>query len=263
MKRTIMKRKVLAVALSLAMVMTCALSLSTTVFAGTQTYSDTGIYNSSTGTASQELTNPNTVNFDVQAKTTGGGDIVYSVKVDWGAMKFEYDYGSTWDPSTHTYATGSSGKQGGGWNVDAYVDGTNNKITITNDSNFPVKADFSYANDPTNVFNADDTTATAVKGMFNEDNDTLANTVTTNTANTQSITNPTMHLNTYKDNLAIGTRYYYYTNNPTGEYVDDMYFSLIGVPDRGLGLTAMQKVGSITVTITPEDVVSSATIPQP
>ena len=255
-----MKRKIISIALSLAMVAVCALTLSTTASAGTSTYTDIGTY--SAGTATQDGvaagTVSNEVDIDVQAQTTGGGDIIYSVKIDWGNMKFEYDYGYTWDPTTHSYSAGSSGSAGGGWNTTTYLDGTNNKITVTNDSNFPINADFTYDNTSATTFNADNTTATAVKGMFNATNSTLKGIVDANTIDTRTITNPTLPLNTAKSGLVAGDTYYY-QGTDDGVYTGNMYFSLIGKPDRGLGLTTMQSVGGIKVKITPATATTAAT----
>ena len=83
--------------LTLALAGVCVLSAGQTVLAGTATYTDGGSY--AAGTATQDDPSKSTTDIDVQAQTTGGGDIVYSVKIDWGAMKFEYDYGSQWDPA--------------------------------------------------------------------------------------------------------------------------------------------------------------------
>ena len=115
------------------------------------------------GTVNGELTN-RTTEIDIQAITSGGSEIVYDLDVAWGAMQFEYDYGSTWNPATHSYTTGNSGRQQGGW-VMSYVDGVNNKITVTNNSNFPMKADFSYANGGTSL-NANPGAQGSVTGVF-------------------------------------------------------------------------------------------------
>ena len=71
---------------------------------------------------------------------------VYSVDVEWGAMTFQYETGS-WDPDTHTAATGR------GWvvydNVNDKVLGdvqdAINRITVTNHSNAAVYAKLTYA----------------------------------------------------------------------------------------------------------------------
>ncbi|MCR4611778.1 MAG: hypothetical protein K5644_07770 [Lachnospiraceae bacterium] len=259
MKRTTMKRKALAVTLSLAMVMTCALSLSMTVFAGSAVYTDSGVYSGGTATQDALATNPdaNKASIDVQAKTSGSGDIKYSVTVAWGDMQFEYDYGATWDPSTHTYSGGSSGTPGGGpgWNTD-YLDGIKNKITVTNDSNFPINANFGYAN--TADFGTP-TSGYAVNGVFMTNNDTLVGEVTANDDNPTSFTTPTLALNTCITELTSGDKYY--SQNPPNEgvYVGSVYFSLMGTPARGLAMTTMQSVGTITVTITPATSVTSKT----
>lgn len=253
-----MKKKLLSAMLAFVFVGTCVLSAEITAHAGTATYRDYGSYAAGTATQDAVDSDPeaNTASIDVQAQTTGGGDIVYSVKIDWGAMKFEYDYGSTWDPETHTYISGSTSSQNGGWNTTTYVNGTNNKITITNDSNFPVNADFSYTN--TTAFNAEQT-STSVAGMFDISNDDLKDAVDANNTNTLGLTAPTLALNTEKSGLRRGD-VYYYQNTDDGINTKDIYFSLIGKPDRGITLTAMQSVGSIKVRITPATATTQATI---
>ncbi len=81
---------------------------------------------------------------DVWGYTKDG--TVYSVDVEWGAMTFQYETGS-WDPDTHTAATGR------GWvvydNVNDKVLGdvqdAINRITVTNHSNAAVYAKLTYA----------------------------------------------------------------------------------------------------------------------
>ena len=55
------------------------------------------------------------------------------------AMNFEYNYGSVWDPATHSY---SSGEKEGSWKTSC-LNGTNNKISVENNSNYPVTVDLS------------------------------------------------------------------------------------------------------------------------
>ena len=132
---------------------------------GTTTQStSTGLYN---GNLTADLEN-NPAPIDVQAKTSGGAEIVYNLTVSWGNMQFEYDFGGKWNPSLHTYSLGASGKQGGGWTA-AGVDGENNKITVRNDSNFPMTASFSFeignTLNPSGINNDG-----AVVGIFSENN---------------------------------------------------------------------------------------------
>ena len=254
-----MKKKLLSAMLTLALAGVGVLSAETLAVAGTGTYTDNGTYAAGTATQDKLADDPeaNSTNIDVQAQTTGGGDIVYSVKIDWGAMKFEYDYGSVWDPVTHKYISGSTGNQDGGWNTTTYLDGTNNKITITNDSNFPVNADFAYSNTDPAVFNAAETN-TSVAGMFDISNSDLKDAVDANTANTLGLVAPTLALNTDTSALTAGDVYYYQGTNDS-KYSDSIYFSLIGKPDRGIKLTTMQTVGTIKVTITPATATTQAT----
>lgn len=189
---------------------------------------------------------------DVLVSTEGGSDIIYNVKITYGAMKFIYDYGSVWDPKTHRYTAGSSGKQSGGW-VTSGVNGTNNKITITNNSNFPMQADFAYTavNEGDGKLNSSTTTGSVI-GIFTEDNDVLKNedllaqglNGSNNVSNMQTLQ---LVLEMDITNLKPGDSYYKYGDGPTE---DDVYFALSGKPDKGLTLNST-KVGTIGITITP------------
>lgn len=202
-------------------------------------------------------TNPAT--FNVQAKVSGGPEIIYSVDIEWGAMQFEYDYGSTWNPSTHTYGAGTSGNQGGGWVVSSYVDGTNNKITVTNNSNFPVTADFAYTGGT--ALNTDPTVAGSVIGIFSYTNSelqtasVLAAGLNGNiTPATSTPTTMTLEMNVAS--IDVGTGYYFAVTDPKlktngdEDSTDDIYFALSGKPDNG-GPTTFTDVGQISVTIAP------------
>ncbi len=285
MKRKNTRRKVLALTLSLAMVACATLSLSTTAKAedgqngripsSDTEYSDYGEYVGSGRTATQDKLDgdtSNVLNVPVQARVVGEGDIVYFVSIVPGAMKFEYSYGSKWDPVNHKYDT-SSGSSG--WGID-YVDGsnpsvgiTNNNIHVINGSTFPIVASFKYedngtfGNAPTGYFN--------VGGIFSSTRGTLVTEVT------KSNTNPTTYdpnnqyrtatlpLEMYIDTneVAPGTGYYYKTyDNQLGKNEGDMYFALVGTPARNLQSTfenEFKDVGTITVTITPDSLVTSAT----
>lgn len=69
----------------------------------------------------------------------GIGD-TYKVTIDWGSMTFNYNLG-TWSPSSHSWI-------GGGWNAAGF-NGSNNQISIMNESTQPVTASFTYLNDLT------------------------------------------------------------------------------------------------------------------
>lgn len=78
----------------------------------------------------------------VNAKYSENVDMpeVYSVDVTWGEMQFIYsaDGEKTWNPGTHTYDI----------NVTYSWSANDNEITVTNNSNAAVKADFTYASKP-------------------------------------------------------------------------------------------------------------------
>ena len=100
-------KKMLAIALSGGVFFTSA----STAVAASSPVTVTGdggtTYNTTTDRYDANTTDPNGLadtEFDVQAQVIGGSEIVYSVKIEWGNMKFVYDYGSAWNPSTHSYA---------------------------------------------------------------------------------------------------------------------------------------------------------------
>ncbi len=266
-----MKRRIVSSMLCVVMMAVCVLSLSMTAKAdNTHTYQDTGTYNPTTTSASQD--SPDTPDqeaefpIDVQARVTGDAEIIYYVQVQWGDMKFEYNYGQTWDPAQHKYVTPSGGSSSAGWNK-SYIADANNFITVTNDSNFPVTAEFNYAHDDPNVFNDNpDTTLNAVKGTFGTSN-TAANTglqalADLGQTNTQSITSSyTMRLNTVTTALEDGDTYYYHTGYETEPAENTVYFTLVGVPDnsRVNTLRTFAKRGTITVTIAPSLATTQAT----
>lgn len=84
-------------------------------------------------------------------------EVVYSVVITTGALKFTYDYGAVWNPSTHKYELGDSKKPEGGW-LESDKNGSNNKISIANNSNYPITASLTYANNGglSNVSSVDD-----------------------------------------------------------------------------------------------------------
>ena len=273
MKRKNTRRKVLAMTLSLAMVACATLSLSTTAKAdrvpSSETlYSDYGEYVGSGRTATQDKLDgdtSNVLNVPVQARVVGEGDIVYIVTIVPGEMKFEYNYGSTWDAQHHKYVA-TPGTSGEGWTL-SYLEGTqggNNNIHVINGSTFPVIASFAYEDNgsfgeaPTGKYN--------VGGIFSTNNDTLVTAVTAN--NTDPSVSPmktaTLPLEMYidMDEVDPGTTYYYKTyDNQLAKTEGNMYFALLGTPARGLQSTLgdFTEVGTITVTITPDSLVTSAT----
>lgn len=210
------------------------------------------------GTVDGGETEIGTQDIDVQARVIGGSEIVYNVTIEWGAMQFEYDYGSTWNPTTHSY--GANGQSNGGWITSPYVDGSNsagapvnNGIIITNDSNFPVTADFSY--DTTNgaTLNAVPTAQGSVVGIFGDSNNELTSLLSKGAGNgiPTGNTSPTsMILEMNHSQLTAAGTFYYYKNSQGGSNTGNKYFALSGKPDTG-GPTAFTKVGTIKVTLKP------------
>ncbi len=224
----------------------------------------------------------------VYAETTGGGALYYNIRITWGSMKFKYDHGGVWNPQTHTY----SGTQKGSWltkeGSTTYVGGANtydansslkvctaavnNGISVVNNSNYPMNAEFSYSatgtttgatGQATNPFNSS-TTATSVIGIFDTNNTTLKSTVDNSSiVDTRSasaaVTNPTVKL--AMDHTQLATGQTYYTVNGATNYYTDMYFSLYGKPDRSSSLTTSTQTGAITVKITPASGASEVTVP--
>ena len=222
----------------------------------------TAIGTSYIGTITGELKG-NPAEIDVQAKTSGGAEIVYDITVSWGDMKFEYDYGSTWDPSSHTYAVGASGKQGGGWKADG-VNGINNIITVQNDSNFPMTADFSF--EIKDTLNPSGTTNTgAVVGIFSTDKNTFATTssgVTSTTElldagyngpGTSNYRTGSLNLEMVATKLTTGQIYYATAGGVTSDETTatkSMYFALSGRPDAGVQ-TDYTNIGTLKVEVAP------------
>lgn len=218
---------------------------------------------------------------DVSVRTSGGDQLVYSVGISWGDMKFVYDFGKTWDPSTHSYINGESGTVEGGWVVTGYVDGTNNKISIQNHSNYPISAKFSYVPEEgsngagSTKFNANALNTDSVAGVFMDDNDELAagldlspnsNGVPDpsltgygvvqdhdNTPGNVSWTSPVVQLEMSWAGLQAGDKVY--TLNNTGvtvgdtntDWKDDMYFALCGKPDANVRLGSADPANFDTV----------------
>ncbi|WP_155242776.1 hypothetical protein [Butyrivibrio fibrisolvens] len=192
-------------------------------------------------------------NINVLVSTEGGSDIIYNVKITYGAMKFIYDYGSVWDPKTHTYTAGSSGKQSGGWVKSGVVDGTNNIITLTNNSNFPVQADFKYTAEGKKLNESPSPTKGGVTGIFAKDNSAFTDAVLAeglnNGSNVSGMQTLQLVLEMDIKKLAVGDSYYYKNTNG-GLNEGNVYFALSGKPDKGLTLNS-EKVGTIGITITP------------
>lgn len=183
-------------------------------------------------------------NINVWAEVKDNGTSVYKVDLTWGEMKFEFNSGTKWNVDTHTY-TAVEGVTAG-WQVNGYLDGTNNRIIVTNHSNEAIEATFAYAMADTNIFNTDASinNTTRVVGNFFEDNtaavtaagvsdvSTVAGTITGNKITVASADNGTEG--------GAGT-----------PVTEDVFFAFSGIPDSGKGadLADFTKVGVITVTI--------------
>ncbi|MFQ8776529.1 MAG: hypothetical protein ACLR78_02360 [Roseburia sp.] len=162
-------------------------------------------------------------------------------------MNFEYNYGSAWDPATHKY---TSTKTEGEWKVIGCLDGTNNRIDVTNNSNYPVTVDMSFQKEE-GRFNTV-TTDTSVRGVFNSDKDALATNINGSSASACGI------VGTPSINLASADTEDKYTGTGTGHAdINDgktsvtMYFGLWGIPDKDKAQKDGAKAGTITVSVKP------------
>lgn len=255
MKGTL-KKKIVAVFVATFMLITIfvtnAFALGTTI---SGEYDENGnlVYGSTVDTDDAvENTVDNVADIDVQAKVTEYNAAVYKIDIAWGAMKFEFkNDANNWDPVDHEYkAEAGTNKE---WIIDGYVNGENNKITLTNHSNARVNAEFDYAH-VTDAFNTDPASANAVRGHFFLDNEAakvaagiLENSATVQNAN---LTPLVLH---HLDSHELVDPGYYATN---GENTGSVYFTLNGTPDTAKveGYTDFTKVGTITVTITPTQI---------
>ncbi|MEG1108779.1 MAG: hypothetical protein RSE97_07935 [Oscillospiraceae bacterium] len=209
----------------------------------------------------------NGADINVWAKVTDSGSKIYKVDLTWGAMKFEYDSGSgKWNPTTHKYD--SSGTSA--WTA-TYLDGANNKVTVTNHSNNGIDATFAYAMNGTKFNEANG--ADNVIGNFFDTNDkskTAAAVLTgtyTGTSGTVNDAAVTGKLTGSKIALATAAAYNSTpgdaaatdgaNNQIAGARTDDVFFAFSGTPDAGKGaaLDTFKKVGVITITVTPNDAV--------
>lgn len=185
-----------------------------------------------------------TSNIDVQAKETGNAhEIVYSVTVTWGAMQFEYYYGPTWDPESHTY----KGANNVGWK-DSYVDGSNNMISVKNDSNWPVDVDVTFQLEP-GRFNANSGLNTSVKGRFSDNNDDLKNNLDASIADSCGYDRLDFQLSSSDTTK----KYYNISPDPLVGVATNksFYFTLWGTPDKAKAKSDFTKAGTINVKVSP------------
>ena len=252
--------KPLALALGGALFMACtvnAAAASSVTIEGTGSTTSLGTQ-SYFATIDGELSNSPT-EINVQAKVSGGPEIVYNVKISWGAMKFEYYYGRTWDPQTHSYTNGSSGDPAGGW-TSAGVNGENNKITVKNNSNYPMTIGFDF--EEGTALNTNNTQNGSVIGIFSTTNNTFTNNdqiILTKGLNDDGAGNMTATFDLEMDPSNIETDDIYYATNNSVTAADaaaaiekDMFFALAGKPDSGITtLSSYGDVGNIKVTVEP------------
>ena len=195
----------------------------------------------------ENLTAPSFEMGIVSVSTSGGPEITYDVQIKWNSMRFEYDYGYYWDWVNHRYVTGQTGYQNGGWVINNHVDGYNNLIAVTNNSNFPMDAVFSFENGGSPM-NVDPDADGSVIGIFSYDNAELANYSLLkegrNGLHTSSMTNATMTLETI--DKSVGSYY----KNIDGPFTKNMYFALSGIPDPGYP-QEYKSVGRIIVNVSP------------
>lgn len=197
----------------------------------------------------------NGADINVWGKVLDAKETVYKVDLAWGSMKFEYNSlnSTKWNTESHQYDKGSATAQ---W-TPTYLDGVNNKVAVTNHSNYGINAGFAYkmegtkfnyANGENNVignfFDTKEkatTAASVLKGTY----DAVGN------VNDLAVANK---LAGSKVALATADAYNDGTNNvPVGARIKDVFFAFSGTPDEGKGkdLNDFKKVGVITVTVTP------------
>ena len=205
-----------------------------------------GYYSATT----ENLTVPSFEMNIVSVSTSGDPEeIEYKVSIQFEPMQFEYDYGYCWDHVNHRYETGQSGYQNGGWITNNHIDGSHNRIIVTNYSTFPMDAAFSFENGDFPM-NADPYVSGSVIGIFSDRYAVLADHSLLkegrNGPHTSNMTTASMTLETrYK-----GSGTYY--KNENGTFTKNMYFALSGIPDPGYS-NQYQSVGRITVNVSPAE----------
>lgn len=204
-----------------------------------------GSYNAT----AENLTTPSFEMGIVSVSTSGGPEITYDVQIKWNSMQFEYDYGYCWDHVNHLYVTGQSGYQNGGWIINNHIDGSHNRIIVTNYSKFPMDAAFSFENGDFPM-NADLYASGSVIGIFSDRNAVLADHSLLkegrNGPHTYNMTTASMTLETRYN----GSGTYY--KNEEGTFTKNMYFALSGIPDPGYS-NQYQSVGRIIVNVSPAE----------
>ena len=212
------------------------------------------VYGSTVGTDDADPEeHDNVANIEVQAKVTEYNAAVYKIDIAWGAMQFEFkNDANNWDPVDHEYkAEEGTNKE---WIIDGYVNGENNKITLTNHSNARVNAEFAYTHVKNDAFNTAPESADAVRGHFFRTNDAavIAAGILKNSETVQNAISDPLVLYHFDDQELVD-KGFYATN---GENIRSVYFTLNGTPDTAKveDYTDFTKVGTITVTITPTEI---------
>lgn len=247
-----MKRKLLALSLALSLVGSVFLDTSI-AFAGTENYTGS-VADDDKGAAEdgilEDSDGDNLVDIGTTVNLTHYGDaIIYSVAVEWGTMEFTYDYGAVWNPATHKYDTSASKMVKGGWLATDYK-AANNGIKVTNNSNYPITAEFEYR--------AGYESIGAVTGVFSTTNsaDAFATAYNGGLPLANSIAVDLDICSTYLTSTK------YWGLNTPGDYNKFVYFAYQGKPDKivisgetpnsdGTYSKTYTDVGSVQIKISP------------
>lgn len=176
-----MKKRFLAMALSLAMVATTVIAGPTVAKAEKiegEAYEHTPGTVYSVGDETDTLIDEPIGSTSAFTKASVSGTskkIVYSIAVTFGTLTYTYDYGYRWNPIKHTYdsTTGGGTAVSAGWKTSDIKD-TNCKINVVNNSNYPVELAIGYDYyDPAtgyndSVFNENTNADDAVIGIFTD-----------------------------------------------------------------------------------------------
>lgn len=174
----------------------------------------------------------------------------YAIKIHWGNMKFQFDRSKLkWNSSTHQYEKLNDTEADRPW-VKTDYDGTNNKITVINNSNCKIKVAYKYALESNGLNKTDSTTATKVKAYFSDTNESAID--------ISKQLNPVAV--TCSQGVESGNYILYSSDATSPNYADssscnkDLYLSLCGTPDTNLLKRMVKdkeyKVGTITLNIT-------------
>lgn len=241
-----MRRKALATALALTMIVGTVAGNGMVVKAADEDYTEETVSANSTDASVDPLAaGDNTVSISVTANTTVNGEkFVYNISVKYGQMKFNYDQGSVWNPATHSYGTST----GNGWDQNDNQAG-NNDIKISNNSNMPVSISFGYTVNANTTNGTSTNSANAVTGVFSTDKDKFDYSGTDTSKICMNGTNSgKTKVNTYENlTLVLDSDSSNTKDTTTGTYIktigvlpsthananvfeDDVWFGLSGIP---------------------------------